>query len=254
MLFAGGRGIAPWRDMIRVENHAAGYAMQLSLSEFAKCMNMDAGIVERWIRQGRIPVKLRGDACFFNPEVMRKWAAAHHVRFDMPGDKGAIKVDEKPAGLLAAMTLGGVHYRVPGATVSEVLRAAVDRLEGIESRALRDLLYEKLLDRERMTSTGIGNGVAVPHPRTPLQNKDVQAQIATCFLERPVDFHAVDKKPVFVVFVIVAPSAKIHLHLLSRLSFCLRNDNFLNLLKSPPDRDVFLSEIARFEDYLDQDG
>ena len=237
-----------------MENRSAGYTMQLSLSEFAKCMNMEVGIVERWIRQGRLPVRLRGDACFFNPEVIRKWAAAHHVRFVMPGDKGAVNVDEKPAGLLAAMTLGGVHYRVPGATVSEVLRAVVDRLGGIESGELRDLLYEKLIDRERMTSTGIGNGVAVPHPRTPLVNRDIQAQIAACFLERPVDFHAVDKKPVFLVFVIVAPSAKIHLHLLSRLSFCLRDSNFLNLLKSPPERDVFLSEIARFEDYLDQGG
>ncbi len=225
--------------------------MDVPLFEFAECMNTDPGTVERWIRQGRIPVKRKGDACIFNREVLEKWAAAHNIRFVMPG-RARPGEEKAPDGLVAAMSCGGVHYDVPGRSVSEVLHAAADRLEGLPDRESRDILYEKLLDREQMMSTGIGKGVAVPHPRTPLQDKAVDTQIGVCFLETPVDFRAVDKKPVDALFVLVTPSAKQHLSLLSRISFCLREDAFLRLLKLRPDRERFLEAVAEFENRLDQ--
>ncbi len=228
--------------------------MELSLFAFAKCMNTDPGIVERWIRQGRMPVKRKGDVCLFNRDILEKWASAHNMRFAMPGSDPAAMAEKQPDGLLAAMKKGGVHYDVPGSSVSEVLRAAVDRMEGLGGPGVRDLLYEKLLDREKMMSTGIGGGVAVPHPRTPIQDENMDSLIAACFLENPVDFHAVDKKPVELLFLLVAPSAKYHLHLLSRISFCLRDNSFLAFLKSRPDREAFFNEIAGFESRLDQEG
>lgn len=219
-------------------------------------MNTDPGIVERWIRQGRIPVKRKGDVCVFNRDILEKWASAHNIRFDLSGSDPAAPAamaEKKPVGLLAAVKKGGVYYDVPGSSVSEVLRAAVDRIDGIQARDTRDLLYEKLLDREKMMSTGIGGGVAVPHPRTPIQDENMDTLIAACFLKNRVDFHAVDKKPVDLLFVLVAPSAKHHLHLLSRLSFCLRDDSFLTFLKSRPEGEAFFNKVAGFENRLDQD-
>ncbi len=226
--------------------------MEVPLFEFAECMNTDPGTVERWIRQGRIPVKRKGDSCIFNREVLEKWAAAHNIRFVMPGKARPGEPEIAADSLVAAMASGGVHYDVPGRSVSEVLRAAADRLEGLPDRESRDILYEKLIDREQMMSTGIGKGVAVPHPRTPLQDKAVDARIGVCFLETPVDFRAVDKKPVDVLFVLVTPTARQHLHLLSRISFCLREDAFLRILNQRPDRERFLKAVAEFENRLDQ--
>jgi nitrogen PTS system EIIA component len=226
--------------------------MQLSLFELAECMKMDRGIVERWIRQGRIPVKRKGDVCIFSQDALEKWAAAHNVRIVMPGSENVALIEEKPAGLFTAITRGGVHYDLPGVSVSEVLRAGADRLEGIAAKEVRDLIYAKLLEREQMMSTGIGRGVAVPHPRTPI-GEGIKPQIAACFLQNPVDFQSVDKKPVNVLFILIAPSAKQHLHLLSRISFCLRDASFLKILENRPDKDVFLSKIAAFEKQLDQE-
>lgn len=227
--------------------------MELSLVEFAECMNMDPGIVERWIRQGRIPAKRRGGTCIFNREILEKWAASHNLTFTAPGTKKTALIEETPAGLYTAMEKGGVHYDVPGTTVGEVLRAAVNGMNGLATQRARDLLYEKLVGREQMMSTGIGNGIAVPHPRTPVQDGEIEPQIATCLLENPVDFYAVDKKPVQILFILVAASAKQHLHLLSRISFCLRDDSFLNLLQVRPDRDALLNAVAGFENRLDRD-
>ncbi len=228
--------------------------MQLLLSELAKSLNMNPDIVERWIRQGRIPVKQRHNTCIFVPETLEKWAAAHNVNLNMPGSRETLRIEEKPQSLLTAIEQGGIYYDLPGKMAAEVLREAAQRMDAIKSRQLKDLLYERLMDREQMMSTGIGNGVAVPHPRAPIIDDGVNAQIATCFLEAPVDFHAVDKKPVFIMFVLVAPTAKQHLYLLSRISFCLRDDSFMQLLKTVPDRDVLLREIAGLESRLDQDN
>ena len=78
--------------------------------------------------------------------------------------------------------------------------------------------------------------------------------IITCFLEQPVDFGAVDNKPVFIMFMLLSISVKTHLHLLSRLSFCVRNKLFIEFLKTSPAPDVFYAKISDYEEELDRAG
>jgi PTS system nitrogen regulatory IIA component len=70
-------------------------------------------------------------------------------------------------------------------------------------------------------------------------------------LEHPIDFAAVDDQPVFIMFILISPSVKIHLHLLSRLSYCLRNQEFIGFLKQVPDPDLFLSRMSELEQLMD---
>ena len=112
--------------------------------------------------------------------------------------------------------------------------------------------YEQLLEREHLTSTGIGKGVAIPHPHDPLAEVTEKPLITTCFLEKPIDFNAIDDQPVFVLFILISPTIKIHLHLLSRLSFCVRDNAFVEFLKRSPDSDTFFLKITEFEKQLDK--
>jgi PTS system nitrogen regulatory IIA component len=116
--------------------------------------------------------------------------------------------------------------------------------------SLKEDLYCRLLEREHLTSTGIGKGVAIPHPHDPMQDTLANAIISTCFLEKPIDFNAVDGKPVFVMFILLSPSKKTHLHLLSRLSFCIRDNAFVAFLKTSPDSAAFFSNISDFDNRL----
>ena len=76
--------------------------------------------------------------------------------------------------------------------------------------------------------------------------------MTTCFLETPIEFAALDGKPVFILFILLCPSVKSHLHLLSRLAFCIRDDSFVDFLKTYPSTDKLLLKIAGFEKQLDQ--
>lgn len=221
--------------------------MELELDEFCRCLELPPSTVERWIRQGRIPVKKIGDKCHFSDSALKKWAEAHNIPYHPSGEQSREKKAQKPESLSEAIGRGGIYYNLPGETVEEVLSQAVWTMKGIESEEDRKTLYESLVARENMMSTGIGNGVAIPHPRTPLTQSNIEPQIAVFFLAEYVDFKAVDKKPVYVLFVLVASNSKQHLHLLSRLSYCLRDSSFLNFLSGIPDPETLKKKIVDFE-------
>jgi PTS system nitrogen regulatory IIA component len=148
------------------------------------------------------------------------------------------------------MKRGAVCHRVPAADAAGALKSSVACVDFLTEEA-RTELYAKLIEREQLASTGIGNGIAIPHPRDPLSEPPEAPVITTCFLDKPVDFGAIDDQPVFVFFLLLSPTVKHHLHLLSRLSYCIRDSAFVSFLGSQPDATSLYSHVAEIEKRLD---
>ena len=203
--------------------------MKLSMETVAGALDLPVSTLERWIRQGRIPVQRSGINVIFSPAALEKWAATHNLAFSLNDDQPGEHQPEPRDSLVSAMKRGKVHHRLPGKDLSTALKSVVACIDGLTSE-IREELFEKLIDRERLASTGIGNGIAIPHPRDPLSHPPEAPLITTGFLEQTVDFNAIDDRPVFVFFVLISPTVKIHLHLLSRLSYCIRDRSFVNFL------------------------
>jgi PTS system nitrogen regulatory IIA component len=93
---------------------------------------------------------------------------------------------------------------------------------------------EALLERESLGPTGVGHGVALPHARVPSLDKVVGVFI---FLEKPLDFGAVDRQPVDIAFALFAPeeAGVEHLKALALVSRTLRETSFCTKLRSNPD-------------------
>lgn len=231
------------------------FDMKLTIDEISLCLNLPVRKVERWISQGRIPMKQDGQLCIFNESALEKWASTHHLPFQLPnkksGKKKALAAPPNTEVLLSAMRRGGVFHDVDGTDADSVLEAATKRLTDFPEASKR-LLYQRLQERERLMSTGIGKGIAIPHPRTPLEDMGDKSILATFFLRDVVDFSSIDDKPVFVLFILLSPTTKEHLNLLSRLAFCVRDDAFVSFLKTAPDTVQLFSKIAVFEQQLDQ--
>ncbi|RJP90523.1 MAG: helix-turn-helix domain-containing protein [Desulfobacteraceae bacterium] len=228
--------------------------IQLEMEELAASLSLTPATVERWIRQGRLPVRQKGNRCLFSFSSLKKWADTNHLMFVLPGSGGPEETEIQEDILYKAIERGGIYYDMEGDSIEAVLRSAVIRINGSQSRDQNQLFLESLLDREQLMSTGIGRGVAIPHPRTPFEDGDAPPQIAVCFLKTPIDYKAVDRKPVFVLFVLVSPSAKSHLQLLARLSYCLRDDTFVQFLNQRPGPDAFYERIREFYHQLDGAG
>jgi PTS system nitrogen regulatory IIA component len=225
--------------------------MKLTIHEIAQSLYLPLGTVRRWIRQGRIPIHKSGSGYVFNEAILTKWAEAHNLTFSPP-KKGPEKQQHLELDTLSsAFARGGVFHDIKGDDVPTALKAALEKIN-VLTNSSKEKLYKRLLERENLTSTGIGKGVAIPHPRGPLPDADYRPVIITCFLEKPIDFSALDNKPVFVMFILLCPSVKIHLHLLSRLAFCIRDDSFVDFLRTAPSSKELLLKIAGFEEQIDR--
>jgi len=106
-----------------------------------------------------------------------------------------------------------------------------------------------VLDRERLMSTGVGYGFAIPHGKTDAID-DIVAAFAT--LAEPIDFDALDNQPVRMIFLLVGRESQVgaHLKLLSRISRLMNNENFRNRLQaagtSTDILSLFLEEEGRY--------
>jgi PTS system nitrogen regulatory IIA component len=104
-----------------------------------------------------------------------------------------------------------------------------------------------LVAREALCSTGIGNGIAIPHPRGPIVLGLLDPQVTLAFLRQPVDYGALDRKPVGTLFVIISTTVHIHLTLLSHLMFALQDVEFRGLLDGRASAEKILAKSAEIE-------
>jgi nitrogen PTS system EIIA component len=225
--------------------------MRFDLKTFAAALSITPDTAERWIRQGRIPVRIKDNQCIFSLLSIQKWAAANHLTYTPPGAEVQNTLDGQAENLRVAMARGGVYYDIEGESAVEVIRAGVNCITCFDTQGQKETLYESLLAREELMSTGIGKAVAIPHPRTPLDYGEIPAFITTCFLKDPVDYKAVDRQLVSVLFFLICPSSKSHLQLLARLSFCLRDEVFIKFLSHTPDQATFFKKIEELDQRFD---
>ena len=216
--------------------------MQLSVSDVAKLLGVSGKTVYRWVKDGRLPAYRLGQQFRFNRSELLEWATAQRVPV-APHGFDAVEAGGTPVSLSEALRGGGIYYRVGGRTKREALQAAVETLR-LPEHVDREVMLAVLLARESLSSTGIGNGIAIPHPRNPIVLQLTQSAVTLCFLERGIDFGAVDGRPVDKLFVITSPTVRAHLHLLSQLAWVVRQPSVRQALDEQASRERIFEEFA----------
>jgi nitrogen PTS system EIIA component len=225
--------------------------MQLAVRDAAGILNVSEKTIYRWIKEGRLPAYRVAEQYRFNRAELLEWATARKINVS-PG------IFQEPEGshtalptLVEALQTGGIHYRISGVDKQAVLRSVVDVMR-LPDSVNREFLLQVLLARESLGSTGIGDGIAIPHVRNPIVLHIATPTITLCFLEHAIDFGAIDGKPVNILFTIISPTIRAHLHLLSNLAFVLRDGTFKAVLMHQESRDEILQGIRLIETRLAQ--
>ena len=222
--------------------------MQLSVKDVAKLLNVTEETIYRWIKQENIPFHSSNDQCRFNRAEIIEWATAR--RIPLSADILTESDGSKPSpSLVDIIKTGGIVHQLSGADTPTVLRNVVDAMH-LPEEVDREFLYQILLARENLGSTGIGDGIAIPHVRNPIVLHITKPMITLCFLEHPINFGAIDGEPVDTLFTLISPTVRTHLQLLSRLGFVLQNPAFKEALKKKLPSDKILEELARAESAL----
>jgi PTS system nitrogen regulatory IIA component len=220
--------------------------MKLTVRDAAQMLSVSEKSVYRWIKQGIIPAYQINDQYRFNRAELLEWATSRKINvspeiFAEPEDGNS-----PPPSLSEALATGGIYYRMGGTDKASVLQAVVDVMK-LPEEVDRKFLYQVLLAREALGSTGIGDGIAIPHVRNPIVLHVVRPVVTLCFLERPVEFGALDGRAVTTLFTLISPTVRAHLHLLSRLGFAFRDADFKTAVTQQAAREQILEALKRAE-------
>jgi len=138
---------------------------------------------------------------------------------------------------------GGVYHNISGSTQKEAITNFTGVLPPLKTVTLQDL-QKAILERETLMSTSMGRGVAVPHPRNPIIESIDEQYVSIAFLKEPVDWNALDSNPVDTLILIVSANAKMHLEILSKITYFCRDEGFKNLLDKKSSADILIKYIT----------
>jgi nitrogen PTS system EIIA component len=213
--------------------------MQLTFREVETAFEIDEKTLFHWLNSRGMPAVKADDRYYFNSVEVLEWALKNHIALT----PGALKLcEQKRQGLdlfTPALRRGGIYFDVPGDHREDVLINVLQTLplpEQIQKEPLKEILFSQ----QQMGTTGIGNGIAIPHVKHPVILAGTEPMLGLFFLRSPVDFNALDGLPVHTLFMILSSSFKSHLSLLSRLAFCLQDQTVQAILTNHKNReDIF---------------
>ncbi|HUH57534.1 MAG TPA: PTS sugar transporter subunit IIA [Pseudomonadales bacterium] len=220
--------------------------MYVNVKETAKLLSVSEKTVYRWIKRNLVPTyKVHGSYRFKRAELL-DWATSkrRHV-VEEPFEPSTHEKEPLPK-LADSLSSGGIVYRIAGNSRDAVLADAVNHLR-LPDEVDLEMLKKVMIIREDLASTGVGDGVALPHPRNAVLDHLTRAKVNICFLEQPVDYGALDNKPVHTLIIVVSPSLRVQLHLLSILHYILRDPDLKKVLAAQPGRDEVIAAILDAE-------
>ena len=132
-----------------------------------------------------------------------------------------------------------------GASKKRVLELTAEFIAAEGNMDSEDI-YQGLIDRERLGSTGIGYGVAIPHCRMASLTTD-ETRGYLIQLDQGIDFDSIDGQPVELLFVLLVPEStnQVHLNLLAQLADCFSNDQFRHDLQMATDANELFDIATR---------
>lgn len=220
--------------------------MNFSVKDTAKLLNVSEKTIYRWIKQEIIPVYRVHEQYRFNRSEVLEWATSRRMGIAAELFHDTEENASPLPQLSEALETGGIFYRVEGTDREQVLIEMTQHLR-LPDEVDRTYLGQVLIARERLASTGVGDGIAIPHPRNPVLLHITKPTVTLCFLENPVDFHALDGRPVNLLFTVITPTLRAHLHLLSKLGFALRDAAFRKVLAREGTREEIFTTLRQTE-------
>ena len=217
--------------------------MQLTLRQAASYLGVSESVARRWITERALPVHEVNERLYLNAVELWEWAIEQGVSVSRSLLEHARRAPDEVPAMSQLLHAGGIASDIDARDKREVLRRLVGELP-LPPEQDRATLLSVLEAREAMGSTGIGDGIAIPHVRNPIVLHIDQPFVTLGLLRHPVDFNSLDGLPVHALFIVVSPTVPVHLRILATLGFLLRDSTLREMLRHrAPAQDI----IGRIE-------
>lgn len=151
--------------------------------------------------------------------------------------------------LIAALLVNAdnISFKDSASSKKKVLENLSQKLAVNTSATTAEKIFQVLLERERLGSTGLGKGVAIPHARVPGLTHTVAAMLT---LDTPVAFESADSQPIDIAFGLLVPEedTENHLQHLSRLVTLFRDAEICEKIRTAKDADDIFELLISIDD------
>lgn len=217
--------------------------MDLSLGEAAKILDIPESEISRFIKDRRLPAIMINGRYRINRVDLLEWANHHNIPaktlYSIPGE-------ETFAGSLDSLLEGNIHYDIAGEDSKAVLTHICELLPLSNSQD-RALALKVLLEQNKQMT--VLNGIALPHARSPLIFGIEKPVLAICFLKEMVPFKKNPSGELIlakVAFVLLSPTIRAHLLILSKIAEALHRPDFREKLDQRSSADEILASLRNF--------
>ncbi len=236
--------------------------MDLKIKDVAELLSVSETTIRRWLSDGKIPAYRLNHQYRFSRIEIENWMMSQKVS----GDSGRSPFEEKQIyppvsqkkkelstgktgtqqfSLYRAIYKGAVLQNMKGGSKEEIIRKTIKEVSpmfGFDPEVVAELF----LDREKLMSTALSHGVAVPHTRDFIL-QDPTDRVVIVFPEKPVEFGALDGVPVHSLFFLFTSNDKRHLHILAKIAHLSSHKEVVAFLQTKPGKDDLLEFVKTWE-------
>ncbi|MHB1686730.1 MAG: PTS sugar transporter subunit IIA [Ignavibacteriaceae bacterium] len=214
--------------------------MELKIKDIVNLFQVSEKTVYRWIKDKKIPCYRINHQYRFNRTEINEWILSNKI--ELSSSLINLVASQNPETLSKLIERGGI-VPIAGESVKDILRNAIEKIHSPGNLSKEDVLGA-LLSREELMPTAIGNGIAIPHPRNPIVTDVNNAGVSICYLSKPAEFGALDKQPVHTLFILLTASPRMHLDVLSKISYLCQDKTFLEMLKRQAQKEEILKYVS----------
>ncbi len=209
----------------------------MTLAEAAEYLKLSEKTVLKMAQRGEIPAAKIASQWRFRRQVLEDWLTS---RMKVIPETDMARVVESGTDLLPISRLISEDYVVMdirAGSKEEVLSQLIAPLVRNDVISDKEAFLKKLMQREQMASTALGQGVAIPHIRQPQENPAGLPDLVVGICREGTDFEAGDRHRTHLLFLLCTDSEVVHVRIMAKLANILRQPSFVSRLIEARNKD-----------------
>lgn len=219
----------------------------MTLSEISKYLKLSEKTLQKMVKNNKIPCTKIANQWRFSQEMIDEWL---RNKMEITRGDNMSRIIEEDSHLITLSRLideDSMIMNLKSTSKKGIFTELADLALKNKCISDKNYLIEKLLEREELTSTAIGMGVAIPHLRKPSSSIISGPRIMIGISPEGVDFNCFDGLPTFIFFLILSDSEIVHLRILSKLAAFLRKEEVQNKISTLKTSKGFMTFFIELE-------
>ncbi|MBN2617516.1 MAG: PTS sugar transporter subunit IIA [Spirochaetales bacterium] len=204
----------------------------LTLQEVAEYLQLSDKTILKMVKEGEIPCAKIANQWRFSKIMLDDWITA---KMEVIPQNDFSRLVEKEYDFIKISRLideNSIILDLQSTNSSDVLEELAECAYKNELVNNKDEFIKKLIEREKLTSTSIGKGIALPHLRKPCGTMVTEPKIVVGYSKEGIDFSSLDGEKTFLFFLLLSDSEVVHLKILSKLTQILSVGNNIEEIKN----------------------